>query len=182
MGRSRVPPPILGPVMTKRHALATAVATCHLLLVACSAARVIPAPTNIVEKSLRCYGEYSGAANGYGYFAPGVASQWGVTFSLYDKENNKWTDGPWSGDNNEVKLRIGTILSMFASDESREHLAASWAGMMFARHPKAKVVIVKSQVYILPSMAEYQSGERPHWEAVHVEAFAHEPEISGPEE
>src|SRR5262245_20729418 len=125
--------------MNLRHAFLTALAAAHLVLVACGASRRGPLPaTPWPRKALRWYGAMSGSDNGYGFFAPGVASQWRATFTLSDGAGRDWTDTLERQDNSEVTLRVGGIVGLFPEADLSRDLAASWAGKMFGRHPGAQ--------------------------------------------
>ena len=60
--------------MTARHAAVAVLAAAHLTLVVCGAARLRP-PHGPAGSAVRFYGALSGSDNGFGFFAPGVASQ-----------------------------------------------------------------------------------------------------------
>lgn len=154
--------------MTRRHALATCAAACHLLLVVCGATGWAffggdPAEDNLAEEAVRLYGALSGAENGYGFFAPGVSSQIRATFTLTDAAGRTWTDTLEEGMGAEATLRVGSGVSLAAFDGVRESLARSWAATMFARHPAARSVTIRIDVYDLPTMTDYRAGARPCW-------------------
>src|SRR3954471_24558921 len=76
------------PPMTRRHALATLAAACHLILVVCGASSLVfsspPSEDDFARQTVRLYGALSGSDNGYGFFAPGVGPQVRATFTLRD--------------------------------------------------------------------------------------------------
>jgi hypothetical protein len=154
--------------MRPRHALATGLAACHLTLAVCGAAHLpLLSVDSLAGKALALYGALSGSDNGYGFFAPSVSSQLRVTFSMTDSAGRRWTDVLARGHNREADLRIGGIVSMSSSEEWRRGLAASWAARMFGSHPEASQVVIRIEVYDVPSMAEYQEGKRPEWNTVY---------------
>src|SRR5438270_312272 len=130
--------------MSTRQLLAALLAGGHLILVVCGAANLsAPKWTRIAGKGLRWYGAVSGADSGYGFFAPGVASQTRATFTLADADGRTWTGDLAAGDNHEVQLRLGAMVSTAASPAIRRKLAASWAGKLFADHPEAEHVQIR---------------------------------------
>lgn len=121
------------------------------------------------------YGALSGTDSSYGFFAPGVGTQLRVTFELTREDGTKSTDVLTTDASHEADLRIGDMVAIFwmADEDLRRGLAASWAGRMLARHLEATRVVVHLDSYDLPTMAQYQQGERPGW-APHYEAeFVH---------
>jgi hypothetical protein len=121
------------------------------------------------------YGALSGTDSSYGFFAPAVGTQLRVSFELTREDGTKTTDVLTTGASHEADLRIGDMVAIFwmADEDLQRSLAASWAGRMLARHPEATRVVVHLDAYELPTMAEYQRGERPDW-APHYEAeFVH---------
>ena len=126
-----------------------------------------------VPQCIATYGAYSGSNNGYGFFAPAVASRWQARFSLYDEQGNGWIEESWEPGNRELSLRHAAILGMFAHANFREELAASWAARMFARHPDARMINVHVQMYRVPPMSDFTTGDRPEWVTVAVYSFGH---------
>src|SRR5262249_50739225 len=150
-----------------------ALATVHLLLVVCGAAGLSLLPDGTGPgKALRWYGAMSGSDNGYGFFAPGVASQFRATFTLSDGAGRGWTDTLEGEPNPEVTLRIRSIVGLFAEGGLGPALAASWAAKLFGRHPDARHLLVRVEAYDLPTMAEYRDGERPRWQPIYEATFA----------
>jgi hypothetical protein len=158
---------------TRRHALFTALAAGHLMLVACGAAGFAPwAKSGPPGDALRWYGTVTEAGNGYGYFAPVVGMPSRVTFVLTDDVGRAWTDSlASSASSPEARLRIGTIALSAADPELRPRLAASWAATMFGRHPSARQVVVRVETYVLPPMENCRAGDEPWWEPVYEATF-----------
>jgi hypothetical protein len=147
--------------------LAIALAAVHLVLVVCGAAhfRLVPLQWGgIVQHT---YGALSGSDSSFGFFAPGVASQLRATFTMTDDEGRTWTDVLEHGNNREARLRLGTVVSNFAEESMRRDVAASCAATMFGRHPTARQVVVRVEVYELPPMDAYRDGARPEWVPVY---------------
>lgn len=163
--------------MNRRQLFLTALAGGHLLLVACGAAglfRAVP-PTNPPARAAHWYGAMSGASMGYGFFAPAVGSQPRAVFVMTDSAGHTWQDDLEAGRNQEVKLRVGSVISTFPADDSeealRQDLLASWAATMFGRHPRATKVEIRVQTFDVPSMEEYRAGARPEWVTAYGATF-----------
>jgi hypothetical protein len=154
--------------MTRRHAVATLVAACHLVLVVCGASGLAfssnPNEDSSARKAVRLYGALSGADNGYGFFAPGVGPQVRATFTLSDDSGRTWTDTLERGMSHEALHRVGGSPALATEPAFRDDLIRSWAGTMFGRHPSACRVVVRLQVYDPPTMEDYRTGERARWE------------------
>jgi hypothetical protein len=162
--------------MNTRQLLAAVVAGIHLMLVIGGAANIsLPRWTGVAGRCIRWYGAVSGADSGYGFFAPGVASETRATITLTDGKGRTWTEAFEAGGNQEVQLRLGSMVSTAASPGVRRKLAASWAGKFFAIHPEVESVLVRVEYYDLPQMDEYRDGERPEWVTEYeVEFFRNE--------
>jgi hypothetical protein len=162
--------------MSTRQILAAAAAGIHLILVMGGAANIsLPRWSGVAGSGIRWYAALSGADSGYGFFAPGVASETRATFTLTDGAGRTWTEEFNANGNQEVQLRLGSMVSTAASPGIRRKLAASWAGKFFAIHPEVESVLVQVEYYDLPPMDEYQDGERPEWVTEYeVEFFRNE--------
>jgi len=148
-----------------------AAAGVHLALVICGAAGITPVSTKLAGgRVVETYRAYTGANNGYGFFAPGVASEWRATFDVCSDERHCI---PVAREQvgHEARLLLITIDGLLGEDELRDLIAASHAARQFARYPHAEVVLVKAGVFEVPAMAEYRGGERPQWRDLYGYAF-----------
>jgi hypothetical protein len=156
--------------MTRRHALATLAAACHLALVVCGACGLVfaadPREDGPVRRPLRLYGALSGAENGYGFFAPGVGPQLRATFTLTDASGRTWTDTLERGMSREAQLRAGGSVALASEPAFRDDLFRSWAGTLFGRHPDARKLVICLQMFDPPTMAEHRAGARAEWETI----------------
>jgi hypothetical protein len=164
--------------MTRGQATAIVLASAHLLLVAGGAARLLPRLGDSAPvKALQWYGTMSGADAGYNFFAPRVGSQIRVVFTLTDREGRTWKDALEGDTNQEVRLRLGSLSSLFPmgfeceGEALRHDLCASWAATVLSRHPDAEEAEVRVEKYEVPPMAEYRAGSRPRWQPVHATVF-----------
>ncbi len=149
----------------------------HLALVVCGALGYTPvSPNHFAGRIIETYRGYAGANNGFGFFAPGVASEWRATFDVCRDEKHCI---PVAEEQvgREARLLLGTIDGLLGESELRDLIAASYAARQFARFPDAEVVLVKAGVFVVPSMARYRLGQRPQWR--HVYGFAFHRAASG---
>ena len=159
--------------LSRKHAALVGAACVHLALVICGAMRVVPIPTWLpIGRSVETYREYTGANNGYGFYAPAVASEWSTTFDICGGKPTRCFEAREEVANREVGLLISTIDGMYMEDGLRDLVAASWAGAQFGRFPRAAVVIVKPRVFLIPTMAEYRRGSKPQWRTAYAYVYA----------
>jgi hypothetical protein len=158
----------------KLRILAIALVAVHLVLVVCGAAHFRLVPLNMGGIVQHTYGALSGSDSSFGFFAPGVSSAMRATFTMTDDKGHTWTDVLEHGNNREARLRLGTVVSNFAEETMRRDVAASCAATMFGRHPTARQVIVRVEVYELPPMEAYRDGARPEWVPVYEATVSRE--------
>jgi len=147
-----------------------AAAGAQLALVRCGAAGVTPvSPAHLPGRIIETYRAYSGANSGFGFFAPGVASEWRATFDVCNNGHCiPATEEQVAG---ESRLLLLTINGLLGESELRDLLAASHAARQFARYPHADAVLVKAGVFVVPTMAQYRRGARPQWRDLYGFAF-----------
>ncbi len=158
--------------MNVRLAFFAVAAGAHLLLVAASAAHVQVAPPGTAGLVLDGYGALSGSDNTYSFFAPGVAPQFRVTFTLTDADGHSWEETPDVGATREANLRFDSMTGMFTYPKLRKGVAASWSAALFGKHPKAEHVEIAVEAQDMPTMESYRDGYRPEWEPVYWVAFS----------
>lgn len=173
--------------MSLPRRFAGGLAAAHLVVVALGAAGLLVGPGGtLAGHAVRWYGAMTGADAGYSYFAPGVGSELRLRFVLADGRGREWEDELTAGQNQEVRLRIGSMTGLFpaarAAEAFRHDLAASWAAAMLGRHPDAVQVGVRIEGYEVPSMAEYRAGWRPRWVLLYAATFGLGPERPAPAE
>lgn len=150
--------------MKRRQRIWLGIALLHLFLVVCGAAGwPLFSSDSTAGKTLRAYGSLSGADNGYGFFAPGVAAQLRPRFQLEDQAGNVWEDTLEATLSHEASLRLGGAIGMAAYPDLRPDLAASWAATMLGRHPSAVRVTVIIEIMYLPTMEQTKVGEAVEW-------------------
>jgi hypothetical protein len=139
----------------------------HIALVAVGAFQ-LSLKDGLLQNLNVIYGRISGSTSGYAFFAPGVDSELRAKFLVHNSEGNQIAEVPLEqGKNREADLRVGNIIGWFWREgmetKQQRSMTASWAGKIFARYPEAANVVVALEKYHLPSMAEFKSGQRPHW-------------------
>jgi hypothetical protein len=135
----------------------------HLGLVVAGALEVHPRGGGWVSRAIAEYEVLSGTEGFYTFFAPGVDTQLRPIFEVTDGSGAVSTDVLQRAANTEVDLRIANMIGLSWYDDFRRTLEASWADVMFRRHPGAEQVVVRLDLCDLPSMREYREGRRPAW-------------------
>lgn len=151
--------------------------TAHFAIVGISAAKT-PIDTALGKSTLSSYlvvyAYLSGAGNHFGFFAPGVTSQFRIAYQLR-RGGQPAGAGTITTTDPETTFRIHNIVQQFwpasGKPDLRRSLAASLAGKLLAENPEADEVELSVDAYVLPSMAEYRAGERPSWETHYKGTF-----------
>lgn len=168
--------------MKLRHKFLLAFAGLHIGLVAMGATGLQPAQSSTAAgELLSAYSAFSGADNGYGFFA-GVGAQHRTRFFLTDANGKTWSDNLELGSNSEASMRFTGISNLLPSMSEQDRLAIykSMAATMFGRHPNAESVTVRMDVWGFapkdapadyPSMKQFHDGVRPKWLPVEEVSF-----------
>jgi hypothetical protein len=168
--------------MTPKHACCCVLAAIYLISVACGAAEFsLTDPNNpyarlfgIVAdedspwvKAVHMVREASGSEANHGYFAPGVGPNYRMTFILKDVQGRAWTDAFDKTGYHEADLRLSGIVDVMVNnrdeDDCFQSYAKSCAAKMFARHPRAVLVIVRVEEGDMTSMEQFRKGREPTW-------------------
>lgn len=157
--------------LLRRPGFAAALAAVHLLVVVLGAARVKVSSPGPLRSLIEIYGAWSGAGNSYGFFAPGVASEWRTTLDYYEPLQGTWVTRTRTAPNLELSLLEATINSSFSHDGIREALAASWAAAQLGEVPDAAAVVVRAEAFLLPTITQYRAGVRGRWRTLAAYAF-----------
>lgn len=163
--------------MSPRRRLALLiVAGAHLGLVAVGACKVHLGVGGPAKLLIEEYGALSGAENFYSFFASDEGGHLRPIFEVMDSSGGVRTDVLNREENLEVDVRIRNLISLFWGEdlELRRALMASWADVMFARHPGAKQVVVRVETCDLPRMAEFREGQRAAWQILEKATFSKE--------
>ena len=151
----------------RRRVALLSLAVVHLGLVAMGAVKMHLPGSGLVTWAIEGYRTLAGANVYYTFFVPGVNTQIRPMFELTDMSGVMTTDTLSRAVNSEVDMRIGNLASLlrYEDEDFQRALLASWAGVMFARHPGAERVVVRIETFELPSMEEHREGRRPGWRA-----------------
>ena len=119
------------------------------------------------------YGDVSGADNRYGYFAPAVGSRCRVALTLRDAAGREWGDALVDDPSTAFGWRAHDAIDSIATfpDSLRRGVTASWAAVMFGRHPGAAEVDVAVEMEDLPTMAQWRQGARSNWTPIYRGTF-----------
>jgi hypothetical protein len=158
--------------MNLRFAILTVLAAFHLLLVFCGAAhiRLISTRTPVGHAIEGC-AALSGADNSFGFFAPAVAPQFSVQFTLTDDSGKTWEETAEQGTTREANLRFDSMASMFTYKKLRGKVAASWAAALFGKYPHVRQIEILAEAEDMPTMEGYRDDFRPEWETVYTATF-----------
>ena len=153
--------------MSPRRRLALlSLAVVHFGLVAMGAVEMRLPGSGWATQAMEGYRALSGTNVYYSFFAPGVDTQVRPVFEVTDRSGVMTTDMLSRAVNSEVDIRIGNMTSFlkYEDEDFQRAILASWAGVMFARHPDAEQVVVRIEAFELPSMEESREGRKPGWE------------------
>jgi hypothetical protein len=146
-----------------KYQLAVLLAGLHLALAVCSAANFKPFKDwGIPGRFIQAYSQLTGASSRFSFFAPGVAPETKVSFEVRKASGEVLVDDFTTG-NEEMNLRVHSMMIRFGLKDIQDSLVRSWAAVMFGRHPDARSVTVIVHAFALPSMEGYRAGERPAW-------------------
>jgi len=110
------------------------------------------------------------------FFAPGAGTHLRALFEIQHNGKTTSIEKLKNFKSKEANLRIGNIIQTFWQDSSDEEvqrsMAASMAGKMFAKFPKADGVIVIVEAYNLPSMKEFPEKSETYWEPIYAAKFS----------
>ena len=161
--------------MKIRFACVTALAACHLILVAASAAHFpLYSHRTAVGHAIDGVKAFSGADNTFAFFAPGVAPEFSVQFTLTDDTGKTWQETAEQGATREANLRFDSMASMFTYHGLRRHIAASWAAALFGRYPHVRQVEILAEAQDMPTMEAFRDDYRPEWETVYYTDLSRE--------
>ena len=168
--------------MSRRHLAWTVAALLHVVLVMFGAADLPLPGRGIATAVVAQYANVSGADTHYGFFAPAVASQCRAVLTMRDAESRAWNDTLVEDPSDPFAWRTASAVDSIPRlpQKLRRALAASWAAVMFGRHPNAVQVVVDVQIEELPTMAEWRGGARSVWKSIHETEFVRKADFREP--
>lgn len=168
------PPPLL----KMRHRLVLALALAHLVVVVCSVTKLrsrhVDGPGG---RLLQAYAAWTGAGSRFNFFAPGINASVRVAFDMRTDSGERIRDD-FQSDSEAMSLRAYCMVLRFGLKTEQDELARAWAATMFGRYPEARTVTVSLEQLHLPTMEQYQEGERPTWKELYRAEFEHRPASS----
>ncbi len=121
---------------------------------------------NPVREAVNCYLHLAGIETGYGYFAPNVPNSNKLVFELHYPSGQ--IDYEVAGaESEESTLRISTLLDELgrtSSDPLREVMMKFLARSVWRRHPAATEIRTILGSRTLPSVEEFEQGQRESYE------------------
>jgi hypothetical protein len=148
---------------------------CHLALVVAGAAHLTSRVHGPVGRGARFYDVLSGAGDSYSFFAPSVGPQLRARFTLTTPQGEHSEETLEAGKSREVGFRLGNLAGTVHVVAERTDLRRAFLGARAASrlgaHPEANLVQVTIEEWVMPSMAEYRLGARPHWRSLHDATF-----------
>jgi hypothetical protein len=159
--------------MTWRFKLLALAALAHLILVASSAAHLrLATPRTAAARTIAAYGALSGSDNTFGFFAPHVAPEFHLQFTITSADGRVWEEPANRGVTREASLRFDSMTSLFAFDDLQPRIAASWAAALFGRYPDATRVEMLVEAEDMPTMESFRDGNRPEWDTIYTGDFS----------
>lgn len=155
------------PPLKPAFVLLCALAAVHLLLVFLGAVHISIFPARSAPGQVhRVYGAWTGATSGYAFFAPGISQAHRISVDL-KMPSGEVLHEPFSFANEALDIRAYSMALRFTGwnhkADHQDNMARAWAATMFGRHPEAREATVRVERMDLPTMEEYQSGQRPTW-------------------
>ena len=130
--------------------------------------------SNPVREALNTYVNVAGIETGYGYFAPNVPSGYKLVFELHHPDGRVEYELP-SVSSAAAGLRIAGLLENVGRtpyDAMREILVKSLAQSIWHEHPDAESVRAILGSVILPSVRDFEHGNRESYEFLYAYDFS----------
>jgi hypothetical protein len=141
----------------------------HILVVALFAAGMISGAGSF-GSAVAFYGAWTGTATSYSFFAPGVASEIRVRYTVLLADGSS-QEGIVGTTNREMNLRLMTLFGIAPMPEAERVVSRSIAARLFGGYPSARAITIFFDVYDLPSLNQVKTGFRPTWKQIHSAEF-----------
>ena len=115
-----------------------------------------------LEKTMRIYGNYSGAHTHFNFFAPMVVSQVRVQFRLGAGDRTLRTVEVAS-DSSEVNQRLAMMFNFYLRPNARPALVEAWARRQLDVNPDAEWVQTRVEMLDIPTLEELRAGKKAAW-------------------
>jgi hypothetical protein len=144
----------------------------HVLILFCYSFKLsnLLSRDNLLGGAISTYGDFSGAANNYGFFAPSVASEVRARFTVQLKDGQILNDSIYFK-NDEMNLRISTMYIFCSVEEARDPFSRSLGAYVLSRYRNPQKVTVNLEQISIPTMTEFRTGKRIAWELFYSSSF-----------
>jgi hypothetical protein len=142
------------------------------------------AASNPVRQTLATYLHVAGIETGYGYFAPNVPGSYKLVFELHYPDGRVQYELPRVS-NAAAGLRIAGLLDNIGRtryDTLREILVKTLAKSIWRRHPDVKTIRAIFGSTSLPSVSEFEHGERESYKFLYAYDFSLQNEPAKPKD
>lgn len=132
------------------------------------------AASNAIRQALVTYLHLAGIETGYGYFAPNVPGSYRLVFELHYPDGRVEYELP-SVSGAAAGLRIAGLLDTIGRtpyDVLREHLVKTLAQSVWREHPEVKMVRAVFGSIRLPTVSEFEHGQRESYEFLYAYDFS----------
>jgi hypothetical protein len=132
------------------------------------------AASNAIRQALVTYLHLAGIETGYGYFAPNVPRSYRLVFELHYTDGRVEYELP-SVSGAAAGLRIAGLLDTIGRtpyDVLREHLVKTLAQSVWREHPEVKMVRAVFGSIRLPTVSEFEHGQRESYEFLYAYDFS----------
>ena len=132
------------------------------------------ASSNPIRQALATYLHLAGIETGYGYFAPNVPGSYRLVFELHYPDGRVEYELP-SVSGAAAGLRIAGLLDTIGHtrhDVLREYLVKTLARAIWREHPEVKTVRAVLGSIRLPTVSEFEHGQRGSYEFMYAYDFA----------
>ncbi len=132
------------------------------------------AASNPVRQALATYLHAAGVETGYGYFAPNVPGSYKIVFELHYPEGRVEYKLPRVG-SAAAGLRVAGLLDRMGGptyDPLRETMVKMLAYSVWQRHPTATTITAVFGIIKLPTIAEFERGQKESYEFLYSYDFS----------
>jgi hypothetical protein len=138
--------------------------------------------SNAIRQALATYLHLAGIETGYGYFAPNVPGSYRLVFELHYPDGRVEYELP-SVSGAAAGLRIAGLLDTIGHtrhDVLREYLVKTLARSIWREHPEVQTVRAVFGSIRLPTVSQFEHGQRGSYEFMYAYDFALQNEPAKP--
>ena len=130
--------------------------------------------SNAIRQTLATYLHLAGIETGYGYFAPNVPGSYRLVFELHYPDGRVEYELP-SVSGAAAGFRIASLLDTIGRtpyEVLREHLVKTLATSVWREHPEVKTVRAVFGSIRLPTVSQFEHGQRESYEFLYAYDFS----------